>query len=56
MARIYNDQHWLSDVILGAAIGYFVGEFISNHSTNKKEDKVIPDPISRFNITFSIPF
>ena len=56
LARIYNDQHWLSDVILGAAIGYFIGEFVSNHSTNKKEEKVNPDSISKFNITFSFAF
>jgi membrane-associated phospholipid phosphatase len=56
LARIYNDQHWLSDVILGAAIGYFVGEFVSNHSTNKKEDKVNPGSMSKFNITFNFAF
>jgi hypothetical protein len=56
LARIYNDQHWLSDVILGAAIGYFVGEFVSNHSTNKKDDEVNLGPISKFNITFSFAF
>jgi len=56
LARIYHDQHWLSDVILGAAIGYFVGEFVSNHSTNKKEDSLNPDSMSKFNISFSIAF
>jgi len=36
LARIYHNMHWFSDVILGAAIGYFVGEFVNNHYTNKK--------------------
>ncbi len=27
LARIYHDQHWLSDVIAGAALGYFIGRF-----------------------------
>jgi membrane-associated phospholipid phosphatase len=35
-ARIYHNAHWFSDVILGGAIGYFVGRFVRNHSTNKK--------------------
>ena len=56
LARIYNDQHWFSDVILGAAIGYFVGEFVSNHSTNKKKDSVNTGSMSKFKINFSIAF
>jgi len=56
LARIYNDQHWFSDVILGAVIGYFVGEFISNHSTNKDEEPANPNSISKFNITFKFAF
>lgn len=37
-ARIYHNQHWFSDVLMGAAIGYFSGEFVSdqNSSDNKK--------------------
>jgi hypothetical protein len=34
LSRIYSDKHWASDVILGSAIGYFVGDYISS---NKKE-------------------
>jgi membrane-associated phospholipid phosphatase len=29
-SRIYHNQHWASDVFLGAAVGYFVGKFVSN--------------------------
>jgi len=36
-ARIYNNQHWFSDVLMGAAIGYFSGEFVNNHNTNENE-------------------
>ena len=25
MSRIYNDQHWASDVVMGAAVGTFAG-------------------------------
>jgi len=36
-ARMYHDQHWVSDVILGAAIGYFAGRFVVNHPLNNKD-------------------
>lgn len=36
-ARIYHNQHWFSDVLMGAAIGYFSGEFVSNHNSNENE-------------------
>lgn len=35
-ARIYHDMHWISDVAMGACIGYFIGDFTVNHYTNKK--------------------
>lgn len=37
LARIYDDKHWASDVVLGSAIGYFVADFISG---NKKKESV----------------
>ena len=53
-ARIYNNQHWFSDVFLGAALGYFIGEFVINHKSNQKiqSDKIaVPQPV----ISFKIP-
>jgi membrane-associated phospholipid phosphatase len=29
-ARIYHNKHWLSDVFLGAVIGYMVGDYVVN--------------------------
>ena len=29
-ARIYNDKHWLSDVVFAAALGYGTGRFVLN--------------------------
>jgi membrane-associated phospholipid phosphatase len=31
-ARIYRQMHWFSDVIMGAAIGYYIGEYVSGNS------------------------
>jgi PAP2 superfamily len=35
-ARIYQDKHWLSDEILGAAIGYFVGNWVVDLHSGKR--------------------
>jgi len=37
-ARIYHNQHWFSDVAMGAAIGYFTGEFVNNHDSNNSKE------------------
>jgi membrane-associated phospholipid phosphatase len=37
LSRIYHNKHWTSDVFLGAAIGYFVGEFVVNFDRKEKE-------------------
>ncbi len=34
--RVYSNNHWLSDVIVGAALGTFVGYTISKSSKNEK--------------------
>jgi membrane-associated phospholipid phosphatase len=52
-ARIYHDQHWLSDVLAGSAIGYFIGDYVSKHPENLSEQEV--RPISDFNLSFGIP-
>jgi len=36
--RIYDNKHWLSDVVVGAAIGYFIGNTIAN-SEDERESK-----------------
>lgn len=46
-ARIYHNQHWFSDVLMGAAIGYFSGEFVNNYNSNENEQSqlnVFPFP------------
>ena len=44
-SRIYHNQHWVSDVLMGAAIGYFSGEFVVNHSNQVNETKVSIFPL-----------
>jgi hypothetical protein len=33
-ARIYHNMHWLSDVILGSSIGYYVGSYVVGGKNN----------------------
>lgn len=46
VSRLYKDDHWASDVFFGSAIGYFVGDYISNnsvtYSTKKLSCKLYP--------------
>ncbi len=51
-ARIYHDQHWLSDVLAGSAIGYFIGDYVSKNPENRSEQQ--GRPISDFNLSFSL--
>lgn len=57
-ARVYNNAHWFSDVLLGGAIGYFVGDFVNKHYTNQKLESVDghPDPASDFSFSFGFAF
>lgn len=47
-ARVYNNEHWFSDILFGSAIGLFVGEFVNNHLSNQSSDitnePVLPPP------------
>lgn len=39
-ARIYNNQHWFSDVVLGAVLGYFIAEYVISHHSNRKINEI----------------
>ncbi len=39
-ARMYHDQHWLSDVTAGAVFGYAVGRFVVNRAQNQSSNKI----------------
>jgi hypothetical protein len=42
-SRVYQNYHWTSDVFVGAALGYFVGNFIVN-----RHNKIFDDRFSFF--------
>jgi membrane-associated phospholipid phosphatase len=33
LARVYGDKHWMSDVVVGAALGYAIGKWVVNKSS-----------------------
>jgi membrane-associated phospholipid phosphatase len=37
-SRVYQEMHWGSDVFLGAAVGYLVGNFVVNRHSNAEQD------------------
>lgn len=45
-SRIYQDRHWLSDEIIGAAVGYFVGNWVVDLHQGKRH---------RINVTAGFP-
>jgi membrane-associated phospholipid phosphatase len=52
-ARVYHDKHWLSDVIMGSAIGYFIGDYVSKDPENRAGQT--GNPAQNYNLNFSIP-
>jgi membrane-associated phospholipid phosphatase len=56
LSRVYQQMHWPSDVFMGAAIGYLVGNFVVNRHKNVKQDffSVGFDPQGRVSFIFSL--
>ncbi len=42
ISRVYQDQHWTSDVLLGAVIGYVVGGWVVETHTRKASSEDAP--------------
>ncbi len=59
--RMYSDNHWLSDTIMGAAIGYFIGKAVvkfddssgSNNSSSNNPELNNSQYYELFGITYS---
>ncbi len=55
-SRVYQDQHWTSDVIMGSAIGYFFGKWVvDQHEANDDAAAGTKDK-SGLQITSFVPF
>lgn len=64
LSRIYHNNHWASDVVLGAAIGTFSGLKVVRYSHAHPDNKldafilgatIIPDPRGGATLAFSVP-
>jgi membrane-associated phospholipid phosphatase len=54
MARMYDDKHWSTDVLIGGALGYAIGTFVVNRNHCKL--KTIPIISSNFTgLSFTYP-
>jgi membrane-associated phospholipid phosphatase len=53
LARMYHNQHWASDIVLGAAVGTFSGlklvRYMHGHSDNRGDRLLLGSPIVRRN-------
>jgi membrane-associated phospholipid phosphatase len=54
LARIYHNVHWFSDVLMGAALGYAIGDFI-NKQKELQENEMPAENLLPPQITFTIP-
>jgi membrane-associated phospholipid phosphatase len=43
--RIESGKHWLSDVVVGAALGYLLGEALANQDRRHAKKRITYDPI-----------
>lgn len=53
VSRVYQDQHWTSDDLLGAALGYFIATWVVDQHENNKS---MVDISSTFPLSISIAF
>ena len=51
MQRMYSDNHWLSDTVLAASIGYFIGKAVVKFDDDASTTNFNSEPIlcSRWN-------
>lgn len=52
-SRVYQNYHWTSDVLLGAAIGYFTGKYVTDlHKQNDENPTINNTPLISFSLSF----
>ncbi len=42
VSRVYDDKHWASDVIIGSALGFFIGKFVYKSTIQNPNLLIIP--------------
>lgn len=52
-SRVYNNYHWVSDVFLGAALGYFIGEYVTELHNKKTIISIQPNYDNILNLSFA---
>ena len=52
---LYNDQHFASDVIWGAAMGWFIGQWVARHRS-KRGGRSHPQSLAQSHDVFILPF
>ena len=55
-ARMYHNEHWFSDVLMGAAIGYFTGRFVVNHHLNNQNEEQVEEKPDKPTYSIGINF
>ncbi|MDZ7765620.1 MAG: phosphatase PAP2 family protein [Melioribacteraceae bacterium] len=51
-SRVYENRHWLSDVVLGGIIGYTTAKFfVKEHDEKEFQEFITPTPIFSFSIS-----
>ena len=45
LERVYDNDHWSSDVFIGSAMGYFIGKAVVYYHSKKKESKLSLIPL-----------
>ncbi len=46
LARINDNEHWASDVVLGGALGYFIGRFVYEENPFRGADNLVVGPMA----------
>jgi membrane-associated phospholipid phosphatase len=44
--RLRDNQHWLTDAIVGATIGTIVGRSVTHHHAKPRAWSVVPSPLA----------
>ena len=55
LARIFENRHWATDVLAGAALGYLIGDNVVEHAYRDADDETEPAPSSQGGAASRLP-